>query len=58
MDDGTFNKDAIMDALNYYQEVLDADLVAPQRTRQLLYGGLYEFAVVIKFLQGTTNVCI
>ncbi len=29
-DDGTFNKDAIMDALNYYQEVLDADLVAPE----------------------------
>lgn len=29
-DDGTFNKESVMDALNYYQEVLDADLVAPE----------------------------
>lgn len=28
--DGTFNKDAMMAALNYYQEVLDADLIAPE----------------------------
>ncbi len=29
-EDGTFNKESVMDALNYYQEVLDADLVAPE----------------------------
>lgn len=29
-EDGTFNKESVMDALNYYQEALDADLVAPE----------------------------
>lgn len=29
-EDGTFNKDAVMAALTYYKEVLDADLVAPE----------------------------
>lgn len=29
-EDGTFNKDSMMDALNFYQKVLDADLVAPE----------------------------
>ena len=29
-EDGTFNQESIMDALNYYQEALDAELVAPE----------------------------
>ena len=29
-DDGTFNKDNVMDALNYFKEAVDAELVAPE----------------------------
>ena len=58
-DDGTFNKDAIMDALNYYQEVLDADLVAPEDKTAFWYGGLYEnLQWYSKFSCRTNNVCI
>ena len=52
-------KDALMDALNYYQEVLDADLVCPRGQDSFWYGGLYEnLQWYSKFSCRTNNVCI
>ena len=57
-DDGTFNKDAIMDALNYYQEVLDADLVAPEdKTASGMEAYMRICSGTASFLVGP-NVCI